>query len=84
VDGLPDEAGPKNIFEHYYREFGLVPGLAPGRLAAELASAAQGLTGSDIAFVCSRAMFCVKDAVGANDPKRVAERWPHRAAVTLP
>ena len=47
--------------------------LAPGRLAAELAGAAQGLTGADIAYLCHRAaMFCVKDAVGANDANEIA------------
>jgi SpoVK/Ycf46/Vps4 family AAA+-type ATPase len=36
--------------------------LAPDRLAADLASATQGLTGADIAYLCQRAvMFCVKD-----------------------
>ena len=40
--------------------------MAPGRLAAELASATNGMTGADIAYLCQRAaMFCVKDAVGA-------------------
>ena len=36
--------------------------LYPLRLAADLANAAQGLTGADIAYLCQRAaMFCVKD-----------------------
>jgi transitional endoplasmic reticulum ATPase len=64
--GLPDERGRADIFEHYLRELKLDPRLAPDRLAADLASAAQGLTGADIAYLCQRAaMFCVKDAVGA-------------------
>ncbi len=66
--GLPDERGRADIFEHYLRGLKLDPRLAPDRLAAELASAARGLTGADIAYLCQRAaMFCVKDAVGAND-----------------
>jgi SpoVK/Ycf46/Vps4 family AAA+-type ATPase len=64
--GLPDEHGRADIFEHYLRGLKLDPRLAHDRLAAELASAAQGLTGADIAYLCQRAaMFCVKDAVGA-------------------
>jgi SpoVK/Ycf46/Vps4 family AAA+-type ATPase len=71
--GLPDERGRADIFEHYLRGLKLVPPLAPNKLAAELASAAQGLTGADIAYLCQRAaMFCVKDAVGANEPNDIA------------
>jgi hypothetical protein len=42
------------ICEHYLRGLKLEPRLTPDRLAAELASAAQGLTGANIAFVCQR------------------------------
>ena len=66
--GLPDERGRTDIFEHYLRPLKLDSQLPPNRLAAELASAAQGLTGADIAYLCQRAaMFCVKDAVGDGD-----------------
>jgi transitional endoplasmic reticulum ATPase len=65
---LPDERGRTDIFEHYLRPLKLDLQLTPDRLAAELASAAQGLTGADIAYLCQRAaMFCVKDAVGAGE-----------------
>lgn len=58
-------AGRKDIFEHYLRPLKLDPQLTPDRLAAELANAAHGLTGADIAYLCQRpAVFCVKDAVG--------------------
>jgi SpoVK/Ycf46/Vps4 family AAA+-type ATPase len=71
--GLPDERGRADIFEHYLRELKLDPSLTPDRLAAELASAAQGLTGADIAYLCQRAaMFCVKDAVGASELDDIA------------
>ena len=61
--GLPDERGRADIFEHYLRDLKLDPQLTPDRLATELASATQGLTGADIAYVCQRAaMFCVKEA----------------------
>jgi SpoVK/Ycf46/Vps4 family AAA+-type ATPase len=63
--GLPDEPGRADIFEHYLRALKLDPRLTPDRLAAELASAAHGFTGADIAYLCQRAaMCCVKDAVG--------------------
>jgi hypothetical protein len=60
--GLPDERGRADILGHYLRGLKLDPRLAPDRLAADLASATQGLTGADIAYLCQRAvMFCVKD-----------------------
>jgi len=66
--GLPDQRGRADIFEHYLRGLKLDTRLVPDQLAAEMASATHGLTGADIAYVCQRAaMFCVKDAVGAND-----------------
>jgi AAA+ superfamily predicted ATPase len=66
--GLPDERGRADIFEHYLRPLKLVPPLALDMLAAELASATNGMTGADIAYLCQRAaMFCVKDAVGAGE-----------------
>jgi SpoVK/Ycf46/Vps4 family AAA+-type ATPase len=66
--GLPDQRGRADIFEHYLRPLKLAPQLTPDRLAADLASAAQGLTGADIAYLCQRAtMFCVKDAVRAGE-----------------
>jgi SpoVK/Ycf46/Vps4 family AAA+-type ATPase len=38
-----------------------------------MASSSHGLTGADIAYLCQRAaMFCVKDAVGANEPKEIS------------
>jgi SpoVK/Ycf46/Vps4 family AAA+-type ATPase len=57
----------------------------PDRLAAELASAAHGLTGADIAYLCQRAaMFCVKDAVEANDANEISIARHHfDAAVSL-
>ena len=65
--GLPDERGRADIFEHYLRGLKLDPRLAPDCLAADLASAAHGLTGADIAYVCQRAaLFCVKDAARAS------------------
>jgi transitional endoplasmic reticulum ATPase len=77
--GLPDERGRADIFEHYLRGLKLDPGLAPDQLAAELAGAAQGLTGADIAYVCQRAaMFCVKDTVqGSNDANEIAIAHHH-------
>ena len=66
--GLPDERGRADIFEHYLRGLKLDHRWRPTCLAAELASAAQGMTGADIAYLCQRAaMFCVKDAVGAGE-----------------
>ncbi len=53
--GLPDKAERADIFEHYLRPLKLDPQLMPDRLAAELASAAHGLTGADIAYLCQRA-----------------------------
>src|SRR5208283_5809281 len=53
--GLPDERGRADIFEHYLRGLKLDPRLTPDRLAAEMAGAAHGLTGVDIAYVCQRA-----------------------------
>src|ERR1017187_6438869 len=44
--GLPDERGRADIFNHYLRGLKLDPQLAPDRLAAELASLAQGMTGA--------------------------------------
>jgi AAA+ superfamily predicted ATPase len=62
--GLPDERGRADIFGHYLRGLKLHSGLTPDRLAAEMAGAATGLTGADIAYVCQRAaMSCVKEAV---------------------
>ena len=44
--------------------------LYPLRLAADLANAAQGLTGADIAYLCQRAaMFCVKDGYRTTDSR---------------
>ncbi|HEX7501612.1 MAG TPA: hypothetical protein VF524_15120 [Polyangia bacterium] len=64
--GLPDQHGRANIFEHYIRGLKLDPQLAPDGLAIELASATQGMTGADIAYLCQRAaMCCVKDAARA-------------------
>jgi transitional endoplasmic reticulum ATPase len=54
--GLPDETGRKDIFEHYLRGLKLDPQMTPDRLAAELASAAHGFTGADIAYLCQRAV----------------------------
>ena len=66
--GLPDERGRADIFKHYIRGLKLDQDLSPDRLAAQLANAAQGMTGADIAYLCQRAaMCCVKDAVGASD-----------------
>jgi AAA+ superfamily predicted ATPase len=71
--GLPDEAGRKDIFDHYLRGLKLDSRLTVSRLAADLARTAQGLTGADIAYLCQRAaMFCVKDAVGANEARDIA------------
>ena len=72
--GLPDEQGRAGILEHYLRPLKLDPRLTPDRLAAEMASATQGLTGADIAYVCQRAaMFCVKEAArGSNELQDVA------------
>ena len=71
--GLPDDRGRTDIFEHYPRGLKLDSQLAPDGFAAELASAAQGLTGADIAYLCQRAaMFCVKDAVGASELDDIA------------
>ncbi len=53
--GLPDERGRAEIFEHYLTGLKLNPGLTPDRLAVEMASAAEGLAGADIAYVCQRA-----------------------------
>jgi SpoVK/Ycf46/Vps4 family AAA+-type ATPase len=62
--GLPDERGRAKIFEHYLRGLKLESRLTADRLATELASVAEGLTGADIAYVCQRAaMFCVKESV---------------------
>jgi transitional endoplasmic reticulum ATPase len=62
--GLPDERGRTEIFKHYLRGLKLDSRLTADRLATEVASAAQGLTGADIAYVCQRAaMFCVKESV---------------------
>jgi AAA+ superfamily predicted ATPase len=64
--GLPDEHGRADIFEHYLRPLKLDRELSPDRLAAELASATNGMTGADIAYLCQRAaMCCVKDAARA-------------------
>ena len=49
--GLPDQLGRADLFEHYLRGLKLGPQLTPDRLAAELASAAHGLTGADIAYL---------------------------------
>src|SRR5208283_412127 len=71
--GLPDERGRSDIFKHYIRGLKVDPELSLDRLAAELASATQGLTGADIAYLCQRAaMFCVKDAVGAGELPDIA------------
>jgi SpoVK/Ycf46/Vps4 family AAA+-type ATPase len=71
--GLPDEAGRRDIFEHYLRGLMLDSRMAPHQLAAELASTTQGLTGADIAYLYQRAaMFCVKDAVGAGELADIA------------
>jgi transitional endoplasmic reticulum ATPase len=65
---LPDERGRAEIFEHYLRGLKLESRLTAERLATDLASAAQGLTGADIAFVCQRAaMFCVKESVRSSN-----------------
>jgi transitional endoplasmic reticulum ATPase len=65
--GLPDDRGRAEIFEHYLRGLKLDPRLTPDQLAADLASAAQGLAGADIAYLCQRAaMFCVKEVAGGS------------------
>jgi SpoVK/Ycf46/Vps4 family AAA+-type ATPase len=61
--GLPDESGRADIFGHYLSGPKLDPRLTPDCLAAEMAGAAEGLTGADIAYVCQQAaMFWVKEA----------------------
>ena len=72
--GLPDEHGRADIFRHYLRGPKLDPQLTLDQLASEMAIAAQGLTGADIAYVCQRAaMFCVREAVrGASEPHDIA------------
>jgi hypothetical protein len=57
----------------------------PYRLAADLDSATQGLTGADIAYLCQRAVtFCTKDAVGASEATDVAIARRHfDAALSL-
>jgi len=76
--GLPDDRGRADIFEHYLRGLKLDPRLTPHRLAAELASAAQGMTGADIAYVCQRAaLFCVKEAAsGSHDGSDIRPSSP--------
>jgi len=44
--GLPDERGRADIFGHYLSGPKLDPRLTPDCLAAEMAGAAEGLTGS--------------------------------------
>jgi SpoVK/Ycf46/Vps4 family AAA+-type ATPase len=72
--GLPDERGRADIFGHYLRRLKLDPRLTPDRLAAEMAGAARGMTGADIAYVCQRAaMSCVKEAVrGSSELNAIA------------
>lgn len=82
--GLPDERGRADIFEHYLSGLKLDPGLTPDRLAAEMAGAAEGLTGADIAYVCQRAaMFCVKEAArGSSELSNIAI-MPHHLDAAL-
>ena len=72
--GLPDERGRADIFGHYLQGLKLDPRLTVDRLAAEMAGAAEGLTGADIAYVCQRAaMFCVKEAArGSSERSEIA------------
>ena len=62
----------------------LAPGLTPDRLAAEMASAAEGLTGADIAYVCQRAaMFCVKEAARGSSELSDIAIMPHHFDAAL-
>lgn len=84
--GPPDERGRAALFEHYLRGLKLAAGLVPEQLAAELAAAAPGLTGADIAFVCQRAaLLCVKEAAGglAEMDDLAIARYHFRAALAL-
>jgi SpoVK/Ycf46/Vps4 family AAA+-type ATPase len=80
--GLPNKRGRADMFEHYLRGLKLDPRLLPDRLAAEMAGAAQGLTGADIAYVCQRAaMSCVKEAVrGCSNASDIAIARHHFGA----
>lgn len=81
--GLPNERGRADLFGHYLRGLKLDLQLTPDRLAAELANAAQGLTGAYVACPCQRAaMFCVgtasmEESRRASDHLLCSAAWPH-------
>jgi SpoVK/Ycf46/Vps4 family AAA+-type ATPase len=61
------------VANNYLRGLKLDPRLTPDLLATEMASATNGMTGADIAYLCQRAaMCCVKDAVGAGELADIA------------
>lgn len=72
---------PTAIVRNHLRGLKLDPPLTSHRLAADLASATQGLTGADIAYLCQRAaMFCVKDAISAAELADIAVARKHFSA----
>ena len=61
--GRPDEAGRAALFTHHLRDLKVDAEIDRASVAAELATATDGCTGADIAFVCQRAvLLCVKAA----------------------
>ena len=77
--------GALDAFTHHLRDLKLDAAIERASLAAGLATASDGCTGADIAFVCQRAaLLCVKAAASTSDNSDISITGDHlRAAISI-